>query len=77
MKKVIFHEKVFSAPYYPFFELYRYQEFEITGEVDEHYVLKCVTNPNIIVNGIIDKDLVIDLDSIARNAAYQDDMRRG
>jgi len=55
---VIFQDKVFSSPYYPFFEPYRHQEFEVVGKIDGHYKLRCTTDPDITVNGIIDEDLL-------------------
>jgi hypothetical protein len=53
-----FVAKVFEAPFSPYFDAYKGHEFEIVARVEGHLILRCVTDPSVIVDGNVDDDLV-------------------
>ncbi len=60
---VKFADKVFAAPYAPYYDVYKGHTFQVVAYHDNfsHVELKCPDDPSIIVRGYVHLDEIVDI----------------
>lgn len=54
---VCFRSKVFAEPYAPYYDAYKGHHFQVVAiHYGDHVELKCVTDPNLMVDGFVHND---------------------